>query len=166
VNHSLSLIALYCFPHLLSTNHKCARPFLPLFRGEHRRSSRACGSPSHHACGSRRWSCSSFSYRSCLDLRVHLSECNNGYCISLTLIRFVTAMVLHSFCLSCVCKLILAHTWDAFGFPSKIGYDTPPPSMAPWCLASTLSSSGTPWLLRGCKSMLDGMDSWAPNSAK
>jgi hypothetical protein len=37
VNHSLSLIALHCFPHLLRTNHKCAHPFLPLFRGEHRR---------------------------------------------------------------------------------------------------------------------------------
>jgi hypothetical protein len=36
---------------------------------------------------------------------------------------------------------------------------SPPPSMAPWRLASTLSSSGTQWLLRGCKSMLDGMDS-------
>jgi hypothetical protein len=57
-----------------------------------------------------RWSRSSFSYRLCLDLRVHLSECNNGYCIGLTLEHFVTAMVLHSFCLSCVCKLILAHT--------------------------------------------------------
>jgi hypothetical protein len=50
------------------------------------------------------------SYRSCLDLRVHPSECNNEYCVSLTLERFVTAMVLHSFCLSCVCNLILAHT--------------------------------------------------------
>jgi hypothetical protein len=37
VNHSLSLLALHCFPHLLSTNHKCAHPCLPLFRGEHRR---------------------------------------------------------------------------------------------------------------------------------
>jgi hypothetical protein len=33
-------------------------------------------------------------------------------------------MVLLSFCLSCVCKMILAHTWDAFGFPCKIGCDT------------------------------------------
>jgi hypothetical protein len=32
-------------------------------------------------------------------------------------------MVLHSFCLSSVCKMILAHTWDAFGFPCKIGCD-------------------------------------------
>jgi hypothetical protein len=36
VNHSLALIALHCSPHLLSTNHKCAHPCLPLFRGEHR----------------------------------------------------------------------------------------------------------------------------------
>jgi hypothetical protein len=40
VNHSLSLLALHCFPHLLSTNHKCAHPCLPLFRGEHRRRGR------------------------------------------------------------------------------------------------------------------------------
>jgi hypothetical protein len=59
-----------------------------------------------------------------LDLRVHPSECNNEYCIGLTLVRFVTAMVLHSFCLSCVCKLILTHTWDAFGFPCKIRCDS------------------------------------------
>jgi hypothetical protein len=38
-----------------------------------------------------------FSYRLCLDLRVHPSECNKEYCISLTLVRFITAMVLHSF---------------------------------------------------------------------
>jgi hypothetical protein len=31
----------------------------------------------------------------CLDLRVHPSECNKEYCISLTLVRFITAMVLH-----------------------------------------------------------------------
>jgi hypothetical protein len=37
-------------------------------------------------------------------------ECNSEYCIGSTLVRFITAMVLHSFCLSCVCKLILAHT--------------------------------------------------------
>jgi hypothetical protein len=60
----------------------------------------------------------------CSDLRVHLSGCNNGYRTGLTLERFITAMVLHSFCLSCVCKLILAHTWDAFGFACKIGCDT------------------------------------------
>jgi hypothetical protein len=40
VNHSLSLIALHCFTHLLSTNHKCAHPCLLLFRGEHRRRGR------------------------------------------------------------------------------------------------------------------------------
>jgi hypothetical protein len=33
----------------------------------------------------------------CLDLRVHPSACNKEYCISLTLVRFITAMVLHSF---------------------------------------------------------------------
>jgi hypothetical protein len=32
-------------------------------------------------------------------------------------------MVLHSFRLSCVCIMILAHTWDAFGFLCKIGCD-------------------------------------------
>jgi hypothetical protein len=42
---------------------------------------------------------------------------------------------------------------------------SPPPSMAPWRLASTLRSSGTSWLLRGCKRMWVGMDSWAPISA-
>jgi hypothetical protein len=31
--------------------------------------------------------------------------------------------------------------------------------MGPWRLASTLHSSETPWLLRGCKRLLDGMDS-------
>jgi hypothetical protein len=36
LNHCLSLIALHCFPHLLISNHKCAHPCLPLFRGEHR----------------------------------------------------------------------------------------------------------------------------------
>jgi hypothetical protein len=36
VNHSLSLVALHCFPHLLSSNHKSAHPCLPMFRGEHR----------------------------------------------------------------------------------------------------------------------------------
>jgi hypothetical protein len=40
VNHSLSLIALHCFPHLLSTNHKCAHHCLPLCRGEYRRRGR------------------------------------------------------------------------------------------------------------------------------
>jgi hypothetical protein len=53
---------------------------------------------------------SSFSNGLCLDLRVHPSECNKEYFIGLTLVRFVTPMVLQSFCLSCVCKLILAHT--------------------------------------------------------
>jgi hypothetical protein len=43
---------------------------------------------------------------------------------------------------------------------------SPPPLTAPWRLASTLSSSGTPWLLRGCKILLYGIDSQAPNSAK
>jgi hypothetical protein len=28
VNHNLSLVALHCFPHLLSSNQKCAHPFL------------------------------------------------------------------------------------------------------------------------------------------
>jgi hypothetical protein len=40
MNHSLSLIALHCLPHFLSTNHKCAHPCLPLFRGEHQRRGR------------------------------------------------------------------------------------------------------------------------------
>jgi hypothetical protein len=40
VNHSLTLIALHCFPHLLSTNHKSAHRCLPLFRGEQRRRGR------------------------------------------------------------------------------------------------------------------------------
>jgi hypothetical protein len=51
VNHSLSLIALHCFPHLLSTNHKCSHPCLPLFRGEHWRRGRVLerlrGVPGH-----------------------------------------------------------------------------------------------------------------------
>jgi hypothetical protein len=33
----------------------------------------------------------------CSDLRVHPSECHKEYCISFTLVRFITAMVLHSF---------------------------------------------------------------------
>jgi hypothetical protein len=107
VNHSLSLVAWHCFPHLLSSNHKCTHPLLTAVQwrtsgvrrstGATTRSSKACGSPSHHACGSWRRSYSSFSYRLCLDLQVHLFECNKEYCISLTLVRFTTAMVLHSF---------------------------------------------------------------------
>jgi hypothetical protein len=107
VNHSLSLVALHCLPHLLSSNHKCAHPLLTAVQrrtsgvrrstGATTRSSKACGSPSHHACGSWRRNCSSFSYHLCLDLRVHPSECNKEYCISLTLVRFITSMVLHSF---------------------------------------------------------------------
>jgi hypothetical protein len=33
-------------------------------------------------------------------------------------------------------------------------------------VATTLSSSGTQWLLCGCKILLEGIDSRAPNSAK
>jgi hypothetical protein len=33
-------------------------------------------------------------------------------------------MIFHSFCLAYVCKLILAHIWDAFGFSSENRYDT------------------------------------------
>jgi hypothetical protein len=121
VNHSLSLIALHYFPHLLSTNHKCAHLCLPLFRGEHRRRGRVLerlrGVLGHadppvimpvevKDGAARRLVIVVFGT---LDLRVHLSGCNNGYCTGLTLERFVTAMVLHSFC-RCVCNLILAHT--------------------------------------------------------
>jgi hypothetical protein len=106
VNHSLSLVALNCFPHLLSSNHKCAHPLLTAVQrrtsvrrntGATTRNSKACRFPSHHACGSWRRSYSSLVIILCLDLRVHPSECNKEYCISLTLIRFITAMVLHSF---------------------------------------------------------------------
>jgi hypothetical protein len=38
-----------------------------------------------------------FSYRFVLGPSSPPFECNREYCISLTLIRFVTAMVLHSF---------------------------------------------------------------------
>jgi hypothetical protein len=36
-------------------------------------------------------------------------------------------MILHSFRLSYVWNSILAHIWDASGFPSEIGCDTPRP---------------------------------------
>jgi hypothetical protein len=85
VNRSLSLVALHCFPHLLSSNHKCAHSLLTAVqrRTSVRRSTRAtsrnseaCGSPSHYACGSWRRSCSFLVIVLCLDLRVHPSECN------------------------------------------------------------------------------------------
>jgi hypothetical protein len=106
VNHSLSLVALHCFPHLLSSNHKCAHPLLTAVQrrtsvrrntGATTWNSKACGSPSHHARGSWRRSYWSFVIVLCLDLRVHPSKCNKEYCISLTLVRFIAAMVLHSF---------------------------------------------------------------------
>jgi hypothetical protein len=61
VNHSISLVALHCFPHLLSSNHKCAHPLLTDVQrrtsvrrstGAISRNSKACGSPSHYAYGS------------------------------------------------------------------------------------------------------------------
>jgi hypothetical protein len=128
VNHSLSLVALHCFPHLPSSNHKCAHPLLTAVQrrtsvsrstGVTLRNSKACGSPSHYACGSWRRSYSFLVIALCLDLQVHPSECNKEYCISLTLERFITAMVLHFFVYH-VC-VILAHIWDAFGFLVKSG---------------------------------------------
>jgi hypothetical protein len=52
----------------------------------------------------------------------------------------------------------LPFTAPLSGSPYR-SFDSPPPLMAPWRLASTLSSLRTPWLLRGCKRLLDGMDS-------
>jgi hypothetical protein len=45
-------------------------------------------------------------------LLYQLNSCTFDYCYGITL-----------FCLSYVCNMILAHIWDVFGFPCKIGCD-------------------------------------------
>jgi hypothetical protein len=91
---------------LLSTNHKCAHPCLPLFRGEHRRRGRVLerlrGVLRHADPPVIMPVEAEEGATHCLVIvcvwtfeSTHL--CNKEYCISLTLVHFVTAMVLHSF---------------------------------------------------------------------
>jgi hypothetical protein len=53
-------------------------------------------------------------------------ECNKDVKSHVTF--WILSMILHLFCLSYVCNLILAHIWDAFYFSSEIRCDmtTPP----------------------------------------
>jgi hypothetical protein len=64
-----------------------------------------------------------FSYRLFSDLHVHCM------CVIMTIISFKLLYVwlllwYYIYYLSYVCNLILAHIWDALGFPCKIGCDT------------------------------------------
>jgi hypothetical protein len=107
VNHSLSLIALHCFPHLLSSNHKCAHPCLPLFRGEHQRWGRVlewlrgvlrhADSPVIMPVEAEDEATSLLVIVCVWTFESTRLSVIREYCISLTLVRFITAMVLHSF---------------------------------------------------------------------